>query len=62
MHSFTYSGVMLYAKTIERASHLISSNSAAEYLTLQKYFSHPSLGYILFCNPTHKTETIWDSK
>jgi hypothetical protein len=26
-------------------------------VTLQKYFSHPSFSYILFCNPTHKTRT-----
>jgi hypothetical protein len=35
-----------------------SISRGAQYVTLQKYFSHPSLvKYILFCNPTHKTET-----
>ncbi len=29
----------------------------AQYVTLQKYFSHPSLVIYFFCNPTHKTET-----
>jgi len=31
--------------------------SGAECVTLQKYFPHLSLGYLFFCNPTHKTET-----
>ncbi len=28
-----------------------------QYVTLQKYFSHPRFGYLLFCNPTYETET-----
>ncbi len=31
--------------------------SHAEYATLQKYFSHPSLVIYFFCNPTHYTQT-----
>jgi hypothetical protein len=37
-----------------------SISSDAQYATLQKYCSHPSLVIYFFCNPTHKTE--WDSK
>jgi hypothetical protein len=33
----------------------ISTN--AQYVTLQKYVSHPSFRYQLFSNPTHKSET-----
>jgi hypothetical protein len=29
----------------------------AWYATLQTYFSHPSFSYLLFRNPTHKTES-----
>ncbi len=32
--------------------------SSAQYVTLQKYFSHPSFTYLLnFSNPTQKTKT-----
>jgi hypothetical protein len=34
-----------------------SISSGAQYVTLRKYFSHPSFSYVLFCNPTNKTET-----
>jgi len=34
-----------------------SISRGTQYVTLQKYFPHPSWGIILFCNPTHKTET-----
>jgi hypothetical protein len=30
-----------------------SISSGAQYVTLQKYFSHPSFSYLLFFNPTH---------
>jgi hypothetical protein len=37
-------------------THRISTG--AQYVTLQKYFTHPSLySYLLVCNPTHKTES-----
>jgi len=37
-------------------THRISKG--AQYVTLQKYFTHPSLySYLLVCNPTHKTES-----
>jgi hypothetical protein len=32
-------------------------SNGAQYVTLHKYFPHPSWGLILFCNPTQKTET-----
>ncbi len=35
----------------------MSISSSGQYLTLQKYFSHPSFNYFLFFNPTHKTKT-----
>jgi hypothetical protein len=28
-----------------------------KFVTLQKYFSYPSFGSLLFSNPTHKTKT-----
>jgi hypothetical protein len=31
--------------------------SCAQYATLHNSFLHPSFSYLLFCNPTHKTET-----
>jgi hypothetical protein len=34
-----------------------SISSSAQYLTLQKHFSHPDLVIYLFPNPTHKTKT-----
>ncbi len=34
-----------------------SISSGAQYVTLQKYFSHPNLSYLLFSDPTHKTKT-----
>jgi hypothetical protein len=34
-----------------------SISRGAQYVTLQIYFPHPIWGIILFCNPTHKTET-----
>ncbi len=34
-----------------------SISNGAQYVTLQKYFSHPSLVISCFCNPTHKSET-----
>ncbi len=34
-----------------------SISSGAQYVTLRKYFSHPSFSYVPLCNPTHKTET-----
>jgi hypothetical protein len=34
-----------------------SISSSAECVTLQKYYSHPSLVICLFANPTYKTET-----
>ncbi len=38
--------------------HTESISSGAQYTTLQKYSSHPSLyRYLLFCNPIDKTET-----
>ncbi len=35
----------------------ISISSGAQYMTLKTYFSHASFSYLLFSNPTHKTET-----
>ncbi len=40
-------------KTFLHSEHLHSSS--AHYVTLPKYFSHPSFSYVLFCNP-HETE------
>jgi hypothetical protein len=37
-------------------------SSGAQYVTLRKYFSHPSLVMYSFCNPTNKTETGTASK
>jgi len=35
-----------------------STAAVLKYVTLRIYISHPSLViYVLFCNPTHKTET-----
>jgi len=34
-----------------------SISSSAQYVTLQKYFLRPGFSYLLFSNPTHKTET-----
>jgi hypothetical protein len=34
-----------------------SISSSAQYVTLRKYISDWSFSYILFCNPTHQTET-----
>jgi hypothetical protein len=31
--------------------------SSAQCVTLQQYFSHPSLVILLFSNPTHETKT-----
>jgi len=36
---------------------LLEHPHRAQYVTLQKYFWHPSLVISLFCNPTHKIET-----
>jgi hypothetical protein len=44
---------------ILKISHITDSKSipgSAQYVTLQKYFSRPFL-FLLFCKPTHKTET-----
>jgi hypothetical protein len=32
-------------------------STGTQYVTLQKYFSHPSLVIYFFSNPTHKTKT-----
>jgi hypothetical protein len=34
-----------------------SISSGAQYVTLREYISDWSFSYILFCNPTHQTET-----
>ncbi len=34
-----------------------SISSGAQYVTLQRYFSHSSFSYLPFSNPTHKTKT-----
>jgi predicted metalloprotease with PDZ domain len=40
-----------------QSSEYKSISSSAQYVTLHKYVSHPSLVIHFFCNPTHKTET-----
>jgi len=40
-----------------QSSECKSISSSAQYVTLHKHVSHPSLVIHFFCNPTHKTET-----
>jgi hypothetical protein len=35
----------------------MSISSGTQYMTLQKYFSHPSLVICFYPTPTHKTKT-----
>ncbi len=55
-------GVLLHPKVAYRPissgplENALTIHSGAQYVTLQKYFSHPSFNYF-FCNPTQKTET-----
>jgi hypothetical protein len=50
-----FSGFSLTGVTLTKLNESISSG--AQYVTPQKYFSHPSFSYLLFPNQTHKTKT-----
>jgi hypothetical protein len=41
---------------------MLRISSGAQYVTLQKYFSHPSLVIYFLSNPTHKTKTRTPNK
>jgi hypothetical protein len=50
-----FSGFSLTGVTLTKLNESISNG--AQYVTPQKYFSHPSFSYLLFPNLTHKTKT-----
>jgi hypothetical protein len=48
--------VDLFPHVHRGTNHAKSISSSAQYVTLHKYFSHPSLVIYLFSVPTHKTK------
>jgi hypothetical protein len=49
-----FSGFSLTGVTLTKLNESISRG--AQYVTPQKYFSHPRFSYLLFPNLTHKTK------